>query len=417
MYKISWGNMFSNIFEDSRAFILKCFPERQIYLRSGGEVSYYILSTRIQCAVVGTVVAVSLWCLLTLFNLIWGYNPLSSPSTKTKLVKAEYERLLDDANAKFSMAQAQLEEQQATFEKAAKNFEQKHAAIAQFTGTTNTAIQSTPISLVDNLAVKGEIMMSPVAREVLPRNSRRTFLQVAELELGNTSDTRLAQLDVTQNTILQAAEEETLISIEQMRAIIQATDMDVREVLSLGQTGTGGPLINVDELRESESESTRITNMKARAYEAKLLTDALNSTPLGHPVNADHYRTSPFGVRKDPFTRRPAMHEGLDYASYRSAPIVATADGVVTYAGRKGSFGKLVQIDHGHGFITRYAHLEKTFVKRGQKVKRGDKLGGMGSTGRSTSTHVHYEVRFQGRAFDPEKFLKAGRHYVQQKQQ
>jgi len=117
-------------------------------------------------------------------------------------------------------------------------------------------------------------------------------------------------------------------------------------------------------------------------------------------------------MRKDPFNNRPAFHGGVDFGAYRLAPIVATADGVVKFVGRNGGYGRTVEIDHGHGFVTRYAHLEKTYVKKGTFVKKGAKIGGMGSTGRSTATHLHYEIFFQGHDYDPDKFLKAGR-YVQ----
>jgi len=117
-------------------------------------------------------------------------------------------------------------------------------------------------------------------------------------------------------------------------------------------------------------------------------------------------------MRKDPFNKRPAFHAGIDFGAYRLAPIVSTADGVVKFVGRNGGYGRTVEIDHGHGFMTRYAHLEKTYVKRGARVKKGEKIGGMGSTGRSTATHLHYEIYFQGQDFDPDNFLKAGK-YVQ----
>ncbi len=403
-----WGNMFSNIFEDGRAFILRNFPERQIYLRSGGEVSYFVLHTRTQVAAATGVVFVALWCLFTIFNLLWGVNPFTSPAQKIKLKEAEYQRLLEDAQAKYANAQVQLQEQQKTFEVAAKSFQEKHAAIAQF--SSHTGIQAEQPTLTYSNYASGKILVTPNIRDVADRRARKDFKKVAELNIDNTLDLPLENLDKNQNQILQTAEDQTLESIERMRAIINSTDLDLETVLSLGSMGAGGPLLDVDNVNTEMDSESRITNIKARAYEARQLDEALKSMPLAHPVDADHYRTSSFGVRKDPFTKRPAMHEALDFASYRGAPIVATADGVVVKAGRNGSYGKMIEIDHGHGFVTRYAHLEKTFVKRGQQVKKGDKLGGMGSTGRSTSTHLHYEVRFQGRVYDPDTFLRAGRH-------
>ena len=403
-----WGNMFSNIFEDGRAFILRNFPERQIYLRSGGEVSYFVLGTRTQVAAVSGILFVSLWCIFTVFNLIWGINPLTSPSQKLKLKEAEYERILEDYQAKYSNAQLQLEEQRQSFEVAAKNFQEKHAAIAQFNNQTSFSGDKPAMNLSGYAT--GKILVSPNTRDVQSRRARKDFQQVAELNVDNTLDLPLQNLDKNQNQILQTAEDATLDNIERMRAIIRSTGLDVPTVLGLGEFGAGGPLLDIDGVRAEMDSESRITNIKARAYEAQMLQEALNSMPFNNPVDADHYKTSSFGVRRDPFTKRPAMHEAIDFASYRMAPIIATADGVVTFSGRNGSYGRMVEIDHGHGFVTRYAHLEKTFVKRGQEVKKGEKLGGMGSTGRSTSTHLHYEVRFQDRVYDPETFLRAGRH-------
>ncbi|MBC6402116.1 MAG: M23 family metallopeptidase [Hyphomonadaceae bacterium] len=383
-----------------------------MYLCSDGEVGYYVLGTRMQVFATGAIVSMSVWCLLTILYLVWSMNPSSSPSAK---IKARYERLLEDTNARYALAQAQLEEQQRTFERAARNFEQRHAAIAKFTTATGTTGPGSIANRIGLEATGDEILVSPTMRDPAPRRARRSFTQIAGFQPDKKSGARLTRLELTQNAFLEAAEEETLNNIEHMRAVIEATGMDVRQVLSLGQAGAGGPLINADDLRDGDGESVRILNMQARAFEARILSSALHSIPLLHPVDADSYKTSAFGIRRDPFTQRPAMHEGLDFASYPSAPIMATGDGVVTFAGRKGTYGRMVELDHGHGFVTRYAHLENTSVKRGQKVKRGEKLGGMGSTGRSTSTHVHYEVMFRGRAYDPENFLKAGQHYVRQK--
>jgi len=398
--------MFSNIFEESKTAILRYFPERQIYLRSGGEVSYFVLKTRTQLLVSIMAGLVSLWCIITVFNLIWGHNPLRGASKNNRLIKAEYERLLDDAEARYSNAQLQLTQQQETFEMAARSFQEKHAAIAQLVNQP-VLDSALPLSGKDGYA-KPKILRTPTVRDALPRESRVNAIQTASLEIGVGLDKPLTNLDSTQNDILIAAEADTLERIEKSRAIIEATDMKVEDVLNAGAFGTGGPLMNV----AADGNNERVGTIKARAFEAKLLEDALDSLPLGYPIEVEHYRTSSFGVRKDPFTRRPAMHEAIDIASYHMAPILATADGTVIYSGNKAGYGKVVIIDHGHGFTTKYAHLAKTYVKRGQKIEKGFKVGGMGSTGRSTATHLHYEVRFHGNVYDPDKFLRAGL-YVQ----
>jgi murein DD-endopeptidase MepM/ murein hydrolase activator NlpD len=155
----------------------------------------------------------------------------------------------------------------------------------------------------------------------------------------------------------------------------------------------------------------RVYELDARLREARVYDQVLHALPLGAPVSDPRMReSSGYGYRSDPFTRKTAFHEGADLAAGWGAQIVATAPGTVIYAGTKGSFGRVVEIDHGAGFKTRYGHLNTITVKNGQKVAIGQKVGTMGSTGRSTGPHLHYEVYFRGKSYDPIKFLRAGQH-------
>jgi murein DD-endopeptidase MepM/ murein hydrolase activator NlpD len=113
-------------------------------------------------------------------------------------------------------------------------------------------------------------------------------------------------------------------------------------------------------------------------------------------------------VRIDPFLSKPAMHTGLDLRAEIGDPVLATASGTVTIAGWTGGYGKMVEIDHGNGFATRYGHMSEIDVKVGQQVKLGETLGKVGTTGRSTGPHLHYETRIDGEPVDPQKFLTAG---------
>ena len=133
----------------------------------------------------------------------------------------------------------------------------------------------------------------------------------------------------------------------------------------------------------------------------------LASTPAIRPVSRDltSWITSRFGYRKSPFTGRRELHKGYDIASRQGTPIQATADGVVTFAGKKGLYGNFIVIDHGHGLITRYGHCQKVLKKRGDKVKRWDTIALMGNTGRSTGPHVHYEVHLNGIPVNPVKYI------------
>jgi murein DD-endopeptidase MepM/ murein hydrolase activator NlpD len=133
----------------------------------------------------------------------------------------------------------------------------------------------------------------------------------------------------------------------------------------------------------------------------------LASTPAIRPVsrNVNSWVTSRFGYRTSPFTGRREFHKGYDIASRQGTPLLATADGVVTYSGKKGLYGNFIVIDHGHGMTTRYGHCFKLLKKRGDKVKRWDTIALMGSSGRSTGPHVHYEVHMNGIPVNPVKYI------------
>ena len=130
----------------------------------------------------------------------------------------------------------------------------------------------------------------------------------------------------------------------------------------------------------------------------------LAATPSIRPARGG-WITSRFGYRRSPFTEKKEFHAGLDIANRIGTKIVATANGKVSYAKKKKFIGKIVVIDHGHGIITKYGHLNKILVKKGDKVKRGDKIALMGNTGRSTGPHIHYEIKINGVSVNPEKYI------------
>lgn len=138
----------------------------------------------------------------------------------------------------------------------------------------------------------------------------------------------------------------------------------------------------------------------------KFLEDHRNllaSTPAVRPVQG--WTTSDFGYRISPFTGLREFHKGIDIATRKGTPIIATADGTVTYVGTKGFLGKTIIVDHGHGMVTRYSHIDKALKKRGDKVKRGDIIARVGSTGRTTGPHLHYEVHLNGIQTNPKKYI------------
>lgn len=404
--------MITDVMGDLRKRILQTFPERQIYLRSGGEVTYHTLTTRVQVTIVTLIAVLLLWSIVALINVFFGNTLFSDPDARLVEMESRYERQLADTNAKIETAELLMAEQRLSFETMAASIEAKHDTIARIADADTLDVLGEEPLLV---FAEAKILMAPTRRDAVDRVARRASVASHDITTGLPLDRSLSSLDQAQNTVLIDAETDLLETIEFKRAVIEATGVDLEEVLDNSARGQGGPFIPLDGpvalLVEGEFQP-RTTSIEARLYEAEALTEVVASMPLGQPVAEGARLTSRYGVRRDPFTRRPTHHSGIDFASRSMEPILATAPGTVKAARWSGAYGNMVTIDHGNGFLTRYAHLKKMKVSRGDTVTRGQEIGGMGSTGRSTATHLHYEIHFDGRARDPKTYLKAGR-YVQ----
>ena len=181
----------------------------------------------------------------------------------------------------------------------------------------------------------------------------------------------------------------------------------IKKVQQESEEGLGGkyiPLKNIELSDEELNQKFKNANIKVNLWEG--LAKATNMLPLGAPVKTRIRITSPFGVRSDPFLKTPAMHTGIDFGGKMGTPLYATASGKVIQAGPRGDYGLAVEVDHGLGFTTLYGHLSKVSVKKGDIIEEGTKVGLAGSTGRSTGTHLHYELRHNKRALNPYAFVK-----------
>jgi len=175
----------------------------------------------------------------------------------------------------------------------------------------------------------------------------------------------------------------------------------------------GGGQLSALEMHQSISSlSLAMSSQYARLDALQLLLLDRNleqeRTPAGWPVSSG-WISSGFGERNDPFTGKKAKHEGLDFAGIKGSEVLAVASGAVTWSGPRQGYGNLLEIDHGNGYITRYAHNDKLLVKTGESITAGQKVAKMGSTGRASSPHVHFEVLYKGKAVNPYKFVKQGR--------
>ena len=207
--------------------------------------------------------------------------------------------------------------------------------------------------------------------------------------------------------IFRQIEEAVVVSVQPLEKMFRSAGMNPKAILEAvrrGYSGYGGPFMQPSELNaEMTIEEQRASKILADLGALNIYRIAIEKVPLAHPIKDKHRFTSGFGPRWG------RMHNGLDFAAPHGTPIYATANGVIMFAGRKSAYGRLVKIKHDFGYETRYAHLSKIRVKNGQRVSRGERIGDMGNTGRSTGTHLHYEIRTNGKAVNPMNYIKAAK--------
>jgi murein DD-endopeptidase MepM/ murein hydrolase activator NlpD len=217
---------------------------------------------------------------------------------------------------------------------------------------------------------------------------------------------------------LAAATEARVAQIEQrqqvLAAMLSGADVDPEVIAKLGYAiPAGGKLLAQGGPFDTATKADPTFKSLFTSWK-KLdsITDSAIAVPSDKPVKTAEF-TSGYGIRSDPFRGRAARHQGIDLAAPQGTPIYATADGTVTDAGyNNGGYGNLIKVDHGRGIETRYGHLSAILVRDGQRVVRGQQIGRMGSTGRSTGSHLHYEVRIDGRAVNPIPFMKSNEYLL-----
>jgi murein DD-endopeptidase MepM/ murein hydrolase activator NlpD len=194
-----------------------------------------------------------------------------------------------------------------------------------------------------------------------------------------------------------------------MHGVLTDVGVDPGKVAARG-TGDaiGGPFVAARPPADAGTFERQVWRISVARAQADRLTLTLRGVPVRKPVMGEVDLSSGFGMRIDPFIRAPALHTGLDFRGDVGDPVRVTASGKVTVAGWFGGYGKMVEVDHGNGLATRYGHLSSIDAHVGQTVKPGQIVGRIGSTGRSTGPHLHYETRVDGEAVDPLKFLRAG---------
>jgi murein DD-endopeptidase MepM/ murein hydrolase activator NlpD len=224
----------------------------------------------------------------------------------------------------------------------------------------------------------------------------------------------LALMQEENDQIFRQLEEAMTISVAPLDKMFRSAGMSTERIIEQVRgrySGQGGPLtplvFSIQGDLKPSPDNLRANKILNQMDQLNLYRIAAQKAPFATPVKSAFRFTSQFGLRRDPKTGGRRMHRGVDFAASSGTPIYATADGVVTHSGWHSGYGRLIKIQHEFGIETRYAHLSKLKAKVGQRVSRGDRIGAMGSSGRATGVHLHYEVRVGDKAVNPMIYIKA----------
>jgi murein DD-endopeptidase MepM/ murein hydrolase activator NlpD len=243
------------------------------------------------------------------------------------------------------------------------------------------------------------------------RDARRRLEASLDGQLAHLED-EMARVRTYRENAQLWLEDWVLGSAAALEELVVETGVDVEELIARAADepapGQGGPLQVAAPDEIGSGAATADDTISGDIQRLELLQRIATTLPLASPLDQFHV-TGHYGKRRDPFTRTLAYHSGLDLGAPRNAEVLATAPGEVIAAGPSGPYGNIVELDHGMGIVTRYAHLKSVAVEVGDVVEFRQAVGVIGSTGRSTSRHLHYEIRIDDRTFDPAKFLDTGR--------
>ncbi len=426
--------------------VMRFFPDREIMLRTDGKVRFVKVSKTLQMFSFGVIVALSGWAIFASFSYFIHEQIVASKNKEILDARMVYRSLLTEVSEyqdKFSSLTQELGKNHGLM----LDLVEKNAALQQnlrsvedkleTSNTRHNQIVTARAALKDKLTgIENEMRelnshnfnlkgnLNSVTTDLESALSQRNFARSQSKKLSRTVaklENDLETLHKSENDILVNLTERTKENIEDIHFVLKRTGLKVSRLLKANQgkskykLGQGGPFIALaPDTEPAQRLKASLGNLNSQLRQFSELQALMKRIPLAAPL--DYFSiSSHYGKRRDPINKRWAVHYGMDFGGSKRTSVYVTAPGTVRYAGRKGKYGKLVEVDHGLGFKTRYGHLHKILVKRGQKVDYRTKIGLMGSTGRSTGPHLHYEVIAQGKHKNPWRFIKAGR-YVYKRQ-
>ena len=349
------------------------FPDREFFMRSQGQVRFIKISSRVQMGAAALVVALLLG---------WGASMGAMAWSK---YRADADRsLLLQREAKV----AQSEERFAAYSDDLKGVTEDLNRRQQF-------IEDMVSALPDDAR----------AGETVTDSSSEAAETIEKVSAAFPAAGELARIEARQLAFVERLTRFADRRAARAEAAIRKLGLDPRALVrNSDRRAMGGPLEILATSSNGEIDP-RFERLGLSLARMSALERGLEGIPQVAPAHVKMV-TSSFGYRRDPFTGRAAMHSGLDFKGPTGAPIYAAAKGTISFVGRKSGYGNVVEIKHGNGMMTRYAHMSKFRARVGQAVAAGDVIGAIGSTGRSTGPHLHFEVRINDRAVNPRPLLE-----------
>ncbi|MBA3323792.1 MAG: M23 family metallopeptidase [Rhodobacteraceae bacterium] len=434
-----------------RGAFAAAFPEKRISIHSTDGARHLRLTTAAQALAALAVLATTGWLAMAAADRAVGLIAAAPDAGQTLVLEQAYrdrlnglteERDLRAAEAlsaqnRFQTAMEQIGRQQTSLLRAIEERRELATALDLMRGRLGQAVKqrddvaAANDGLLDRMnavsaslsaaasgedltetlqAVTGALAEAVEARDgaAAERAALAKALAETELELALTTRRQDAMIDELQQAVAA--------SFGPLEGLLARADLDVDSLLATvrrGYSGQGGPLVPVGVSTRSSPDApattSRFDSLMIDIDRMNLLRIAIGKVPYAMPVRAAHRFSSNFGYRRDPKGGGRRMHSGVDFAAPRGTPIYATADGVVTSAKSESGYGLTVRVQHEFGFETVYAHQSRLRVEAGQQVSRGDHIGDMGSTGRSTGNHLHYEVHVGGSPVNPMTYVEAAK--------
>jgi murein DD-endopeptidase MepM/ murein hydrolase activator NlpD len=430
----------------------KYFSEQRLYLRTDQSTRYLRLTPITQMTLTLGAAVFFGWTIFVSSAFLVNTLSADSNTAQAQALQVDYEARLNDlsserdkraleaqkAQERFYVALKQISAQQSALLASEDRRRELETGIEVIQRTLRKTMKERDRAAIqsDKLLAELQTVTGTISTKFGAAEDVSTTVDFLNAALSNTVNQRDTMIDTTakmekkvddlkfkaklvkerNDRIFARLEEAVTVSMDPLEKMFEQVGLSTNKLLEdvkLGYSGQGGPLAPLAVSTRGEPEDP--TSLRANALlegldTVNMMRIAAERTPFLSPLRTSYRLTSPFGPRKHPVTGKYGIHPALDMAGPLGTPVYSTGEGVISFAGWRGGYGRVIIIRHANGYETRFAHLQKIRVKVGQRVSQGERIGDMGSSGRSTGSHVHYEVRLGGKPTNPMNFIKASRN-------